>query len=274
MLELPTVVPRIENRNWSKLSQGERIRQIEVEGYVLIPDVLSKTQVSNIKKQVSNLPTQSSPYSENQRGLSNIMFQGGDVAEIAAHPTIIGLLKSLLGEDIICMSGSYARTQPGHPGMVLHTDIGNELSPHSAVRVLFYLIDTTPEISPFRVLPRSNLSLHTDGNPYKRYLEHPDEVMVMPKAGSAIIITNKVFHGNYPNKSDKIREMIAYMYRPGWCAPTEHVEPWDPDELSKLPKKVRELFGDPNTKYGDFHNGSRPPNMAKVAPGISPNRWD
>ena len=101
------------------------------------------------------------------------------------------------------------------------------------------LTDLTPETSPFRVLPRSNLSMHSGGNPFKRYLEHPDEVMVPAKAGSAVLINIKVFHGNYPNKSDQVREMIAYMYRPGWCGPGEHMDPWDTDKPADLPPHVR-----------------------------------
>ena len=91
------------------------------------------------------------------------------------------------------------------------------------VRVLYYLNDQTPERSPLRVVPYSHLSLHAEGNPFKRYQEHPDEVMVMAKAGSAVLINHRVFHSNYPNKRDKDREMVAYTYCPGWCGPGDPV---------------------------------------------------
>ena len=231
MVELATVVPRVDDRDWSGLTLGEMIRQIEVEGYLLIPDLLSEEQIARLKEQVSTLETGGMDYSEHQRTAGDVMFLGGEITELAAHPVIIPFLRSLLGEDIICTSGAYARSEPGHPGMVLHTDSGGDGAPSEAVRVLYYLTDLTPETSPFRVLPRSNLSMHSGGNPFKRYLEHPDEVMVTAKAGSAVLINIKVFHGNYPNKSDPVREMIAYMYRPGWCGPGKHMEPWDPDKL-------------------------------------------
>ena len=274
MVELSTVVPRVDDRDWSGLNLGEMIRQIEVEGYLLIPDLLSEEQIARLKEQVSTLETGGMDYSEHQRTAGDVMFLGGEITELAAHPVIIPFLRSLLGEDIICTSGAYARSEPGHPGMVLHTDSGGDGAPSEAVRVLYYLTDLTPETSPFRVLPRSNLSMHSGGNPFKRYLEHPDEVMVTAKAGSAVLINIKVFHGNYPKNSDQVREMIAYMYRPGWCGPGKHMEPWDPDKLADLPPHVRELFGDPNTHYDDFSRGNRPPGMAHNAPGISPHRWD
>ena len=86
MVELPTVVPRIDDRDWSKLTLGERIRQIEIEGYVLIPNMLSSDQIERIKAQVETLKTMGMDYSERQRTASQIMFMGGEVTELAAHP--------------------------------------------------------------------------------------------------------------------------------------------------------------------------------------------
>ena len=31
----------VDDRDWSALSEGERIRQIELEGYLIVPDILS-----------------------------------------------------------------------------------------------------------------------------------------------------------------------------------------------------------------------------------------
>ena len=125
------------------------------------------------------------------------------------------------------MSYGYARSEPGHPGISLHTDgqpygsaiFGYEGSVPAMVRVLYYLDDLTTEVSPFRVVPRSHLSLHADGNPYKRYESHPEEVMVPAKAGSAVLINHKVFHGNFPNIGDRARRMLAIAYRPAWAGP-------------------------------------------------------
>ena len=86
MVELPTVVPRIDDRDWSNLTLGERIRQLEVEGYLLIPDMLSSEQIERIQAQVRTLETMGMDYSERQRTASQIMFMGGEATELGRAP--------------------------------------------------------------------------------------------------------------------------------------------------------------------------------------------
>ena len=129
-------------------------------------------------------------------------------------------------------------------------------------------------MSAFKVVPRSHLSFHHDGNPYLRYDEHPEQAMVTCRAGSAVLINQNVFHGNYPNIGAYAREMLGLAYRPSWAGPSDKIEPWDPEELAKTPPAVRELMGDPNTRIWHFEGGNKPPNMAKEGPGIDASRWD
>lgn len=274
--------PRVDDRDWSVLSLGERIRQIEVEGYVVLGGVLDAEHVLRLKDQTARLETTSVDYSVHQRVCPHVQFRGGAITDLVAHPPTIAFLSELFGEEVIMMSYHYARSEPGHPGISLHADgqpygsaiFGYEGSCPWLVRVLYYLDDLTPEVSPFRVVPRSHLCLHADANPYQRYEAHPEEVMVPVAAGSAVLINHRVFHGNYPNTGTRWREMLAIGYRPGWAGPVAQVEPWDAAELAKLPGAVRALLGDRNRRRGDFHGGNKPPHMARQAPGMNPSRWD
>ena len=274
--------PRIDDRDWSALTLGEQIRQIEVEGYLLLPDLLSPDHVARLKSETVKLETTPVDYSAHQRGCPNLQFRGGAITELLAHPPTLSFLRELFGDEIIMMSYGYARSEPGHPGISLHTDgqpygsqiFGYDGSVPFMVRVLYYLADLTPEVSPFRVIPRSHLSMHADANPYKRFESHPEEVMVPAKAGSAVLINHKIFHGNYPNVGDYPREMLAIAYRPGWAGPQDEVSTWDDVDLAKLPDSVRPLLGDRNTRHWDYHGGNKPRNMKKEAPGMNPSRWE
>jgi hypothetical protein len=273
--------PRIDARDWSALSLGERIRQIEVEGYLVLPDLLSPDHLERLKAETAKLETTAVDYSVHQRGCPHLEFRGGVFTELIIHPPTLAFLRELLGDEILLSHYGYARSEPGHPGISLHTDgqpygsriFGFEGSVPVLVRVLYYLEDLTPEVSPFRVIPCSHLSLHPDGNPYQRFESHPEEVMVPCKAGSAVLINHKVFHGNFPNVGDRNREMLAIAYRPAWSGPVDKVDDWDPQEVAKLPEEVKPFFGDRNTRRWTPEGTNKPANMASEAPGVNPSRW-
>ena len=275
-------MPNIDDRDWSALTLGERIRQIEVEGYLVLPDLLCPDQIAALKAETAKLETIPVDYSVNQRGCPKIQFKSGKITELVAHPPMIAFLRELFGDEIVMMGYGYARSEPGHPGISLHTDgqpygsaiFGYEGSCPWLVRVLYYLDDLTPQVSPFRVVPRSHLSMHSDANPYLRYESHPEEVMVTARAGSAILINHRVFHGNYPNVGDYARELLAIAYRPVWASPVENVDEWNAEDLASLPDSVRPLFGNRNQRVWDFDGGNKPPNMKREAPGIDPSRWE
>ncbi|MBQ18002.1 MAG: hypothetical protein CMJ65_12840 [Planctomycetaceae bacterium] len=275
-------MPTIDTTDWPRLSLGERIQRLEVDGYIVLPDLLDADQVKALKAETSQLETFGVDYSERQRGCNKIEFSGGRLTELLGHPPTIAFLEEMFGDDVIMMHYAYARSEPGHPGISLHADgqpygskiFGFEGSCPRLIRVLYYLDDLTPEVSPFRVVPRSHLSFHADANPYKRYEEHPDEVMVTLGAGSAVLINHLVFHGNFPNVGDRSREMLAISYRPGWAGPVEPVDEWPEEQVAELPENVRRLFGSRNRRDWDFAAGNKPPGMTRVAAGIDPGRWN
>lgn len=267
---------------WASLDRAAQVRSIELNGFLVMPNVIEPDVLDELRTEVERLPTTGVDYSENQRGCVNIQWTDSpQCIQLIANRTILDFLSELFGDDLVCTSCTLAVSLPGHPGIVVHTDsqpygskiFGVQASSPVLVRVLYYLDDLTPERSPFKVIPRSHLSLHRDGNPYQRYLNHPDEMMVTCQAGSAAIINQKVFHGNYPNYSDQPRRMLAMAYRPAWAGPIRDVEDYPPDRIAHLPPNIQPLFRSLNTREIEFDLPNRPDDMACEAEGISPWRW-
>ena len=275
-------IPIIDDRAWTDLTLGDRIRQIELEGYLVLPDLLTPDHLTTLRSETAKLETRPVDYSVHQQVCPDIQFNGGAITDLIAHPPILDFLSELFGPDILFVSFAYARSEPGHPGISLHTDgqpygseiFGYEGSAPSMVRVLYYLQDLTEDVSPFRVVPRSHISMHVDANPYMRYSDHPEQVLVPVKAGSAVLINHKVFHGNYPNTGPWAREMLAIAFRPAWAGPIAEVGGWSQEDLDNLPNAVRPLFRDPNTRDFDFEGGNKPLDMTAAAPGMNPSRWE
>ena len=97
--------------------------------------------------------------------------------------------------------------------------------------------------------------------------------MITCRAGSALVINQKVFHGNYPNHSDTPRRMYAIAYRPAWAGPIDDVEDRDPSRVAALPEHIRPYFRSLNTRHIEFDLPNRPDNMARDAEGLRPQRW-
>ncbi|MFN0198618.1 MAG: phytanoyl-CoA dioxygenase family protein [Planctomycetaceae bacterium] len=273
----------MDKTDWSQVTTPQLIKHLEIEGYAVMPDVIPGDVLVKIREELSRLPTVGTDYSEHQRGFSDVHFSDSpNCIDLIAQPRMIEFLSTLFGDELICTSCVFALSQPGHPGIAIHTDaqpygskiFGLQASSPRLVRVLYYLDDLTPERAPLKVIPHSHLSLHADGNPYHRYLRHPEEVMVTCKAGTAAIINQTIFHANYPNVSKDDRRLLAIAYRPAWAGPIAEVPEWPADKVAALPDHVRSLFKSRNTRKIDFDLPNRPPDMRTEAPGINPSRWN
>ena len=97
--------------------------------------------------------------------------------------------------------------------------------------------------------------------------------MVTCKAGSATIINQRVFHGNFPNHSDSPRRMFAIAYRPAWSGPIGEIEERDPDKVATLPQHIQPFFLSLNTRHIEYDLPNRPDGMHRDAAGVSPRRW-
>ena len=272
-----------DQTDWQALTTTERRRHLELEGYVVLPDLIPADQLARIRDEVDRLPTVPTDYSEHQRGCPDVQWTDSPACiDLIAHPETVRFLSTVFGDQLICTSCHYALSRPGHPGIAVHTDaqpygskiFGMQASSPRLVRVLYYLDDLTPERAPLKVIRRSHLSLHADGNPYNRFLRHPEEVMITCRAGSAAIIHQAVFHANYPNVSREDRRLLAIAYRPAWAGPIAEVQDWPPEKVASLPEHVRSYFQSLNTSNINFDVPNRPPDMRTEAPGINPSRWD
>ena len=275
--------PRIDTTDWSTLSTAQRIKHLEIEGYVVFPPLVEAAEVEAIKAELDRLPTVGTDYSENQRGYSDVQWTDSPHAiELIAQPTMVDFLETLFGDELVCTSCVFALSQPGHPGIAIHTDsqpygskiFGMQASAPRLVRVLWYLDDLTPERSPLLVVPHSHLSLHADANPYKRYASHPEALMICCRPVQQRSSTSRSFTPTIPTAASMTDD----------CSPLPIGQPGR-RRLSRCPtglrtrlhvcrRTSRRLFKSLNTRNFDFDVPNRPANMANEAPGINPSRWD
>ena len=93
----------------------------------MLPDLLAPDHMARLKAETARLETTRVDYSVHQRYCTDIQWAGGLLTELVAHKPTIAFLGELLGEEILVANYVYARSEPGHPGISLHTDGGQPL---------------------------------------------------------------------------------------------------------------------------------------------------
>ena len=272
----------VDETDYASMSLGEKMRHLEVEGYVVLPGVLDAAHMDRINEEMADAPMGTKDYSDCQTFHKEPQWYSPALAEVIANPPVVEFLEALCGEDIVFTRGLFTRTLAGSPPISLHTDgqpfgssiFGYEGSSPRLLRVLYYLDDLTPERAPLRILPRSHLSFHADANPYVRYTSHPGERTICAKAGTAVVFPVNIFHGTHPNRADSQRTLIQLGYRPAWAGPIQPMEEWDPELVAAAPAVAKRFLQSLNTSGVDWEQPHKPVGMKSDAPSIAPGRWD
>jgi hypothetical protein len=261
---------------------GPFIRQLEIDGLVVFPKALSAHEAGALDRELEALAIRPSGKARMAVVRDVHLTTARRAIDLIAAPAMLAFLRRTLGDDLVCMSSSYARYDPGYPGMSLHTDCqpyGSDLfgplaSVPVSLRVFYYLNELTPERCPLRVVRTSHLCLHQDANPYQRFLSHPEEEVISCPAGSAVVMNPRLFHGVGANRTDAVRSVYTLSYRPAWAGPVRRVRSTPLAGSSPMPPAVRALFKPPNSRRVDpklpvqrNHHGPGTP-----AP-LGPNRW-
>lgn len=272
----------IDRTDFSTMPRPEQIRHFEVEGYVVLPSILPPDVIARLKRELAEAEMSHTSYSVNQtRSVTQPQWLSRAVAELIGFPPMIEFLTDLMGPDIVFTRGFFQRTQPGSPGISMHTDgqphgsnlFGYEGSCPRLLRVLYYLDELTVERAPFRLIPRSHLSFHAQASPYVRYKWHPEEITLLVPAGSAVLIPSMLMHGSHTNKASQPRELIQLGYRPAWAGPIQPVEEWDPALVAGAPEIAKPFLRSLNTSDQAWEQAHKPAGMKTEAPGINPSRW-
>ena len=104
---------KIDDRDWSKLSFGRHVYQLEVEGYTVMPDLLSSQHLERLQAETAALNTFAVDYSVKQQVRPRTQFVGGAITRLIAHPPTVQFLERLFGDEIVFM---FLRLRPFRTG--------------------------------------------------------------------------------------------------------------------------------------------------------------
>lgn len=268
--------------DFAKLSDEERIRHFEIEGFVVFPDILSAPEVTALKGELEDLPMRPSFYSDKPTFAAvQPQWHSPKVAGLIGQHRAVSFLNSLLGDEVVFTHGHYIVSHPGQPALELHADYAPYGSTYSRweescplrVRFLYYLDDTSIDRGALRIIPRSHICMHSDALPYRRYKSHTEELLVPMKAGSALCFAVRMFHGTGPNTSTGTRGMLEIDYRPLWARPLMPVAEWPDDDVRRAPERSQPFLHSPNSFDRPWEFLGNNDVLDRDAPGMAPSRW-
>ena len=241
------------------------LRQLDDDGYVIIPSLLPPSQVQAIKDALA-------PYLQRQL-MGRNDFEGYDservyallakspvFAELAAHPLVLDVCEAILGPNFMLSACLAINSHPGENAQPLHFDDSfyKVPRPRPAYGVsAFWAIDAfTDRNGATEIIPGSHK--WGDERPtgadkfYDTFVngkhvpvdDHPGlEKVVMP-AGSLMLTPGTLWHRGGANRSNASRLAITPQYCVAWGRQMESMLlSVPPHVVAQYPERVQQLLG-------------------------------
>ena len=226
----------------------QAIREVDLYGFTLIPDVLTSGQIDTLKDAlVQSARRAGEDGYENRGGTSllvrNLLNLDPVFFQIIDHPLILPILEHFLAKTLILGSLSARIVRPGDGMQDFHSDIpGHMLNPVSPVMMntVWPLVDFDPEIGGTRIVPGSHKSGH-DAPPEGFEVKHIFQPTC--RAGSVLLFNGQCWHAGGANSTTNNRHAIFAHYRKSMLM--FQLDPHDnfPDEsFDQLNSRQRELL--------------------------------
>ncbi|WP_230293614.1 phytanoyl-CoA dioxygenase family protein [Croceicoccus sp. Ery5] len=264
------------------MTRPEQIRQLETEGFLVMENAISASDIAALKAEFETLPMRPSFFTD-KPAFAKVPphTHGPEAARLIGNEKVLSFARDLMGPELVFMHSFYILSHPGAPELDYHTDFQPFGSTYSQwlescplrLRVLYYLDDTGEDRSALKIVPRSHICWHSDAQPYRRYNRMPHAVTLPLKAGDAFIFATRLFHGVGPNTTEQTRGMIEIDYRPLWARPYGPVPNWSSEQLQHVPSELLPMVADRNRFDFHWEFDTERKGVDDDAPGLSPERW-
>lgn len=210
-------------------------------GYVVLPGVIDAGWLARIRMAFE--PAADSERS-GTRHAGELIQKDEAFDGVLTHPKILAAVHHVLRCSFKVLALGGRDPLPGYGQQGLHTDWYPRTAPSepfSAATALWLLDDFIENNGATRVIPGSHLWLKPLPKPMKQpEAKHPDQRLVIAKAGSALVFNGHLWHGGTRNESNRPRRVIQCQFvarEMGLMAQTQ------PDIPARLTPAARYILG-------------------------------
>jgi ectoine hydroxylase-related dioxygenase (phytanoyl-CoA dioxygenase family) len=183
---------------------------LEVDGYVVLPDVLSPADLAEIREQVEAALV--APEHARQGGTVHVPDLAGPAVD-RLREALLPAVRTILGPGAALRQAHFRAPLPGFGGQSLHADHAGPPPAEPAVAVaVVALVDVGEDGGATRVVPGT----HRWKTAVRAGARHPDEKRIPLVAGSALLFNGHLWHSGTRNDSDRRRDALQVSFvRPG-----------------------------------------------------------
>jgi ectoine hydroxylase-related dioxygenase (phytanoyl-CoA dioxygenase family) len=250
-------------------------RGLEDDGYVVIPSVIGRNEVAELRRRIDDLRPfhfdRCDPKKEQVDHFKCVFNRGPFWLQYLDQPGVIDAAESVMGEDCHIIGMTAWRSPPGVGGWGMHIDqqffpVEEELLASGRVKLPvmlatahFYLNDMTLDLCPTWIVPGSHKSGRGPGSKPgeakygfvkgdERSYNGQEAVPVLVKAGDVMLFRSEVWHTGSKNTTvDQTRYLLQVHY--GRRMMAQKFSPYldfrfNPEVVSQATPRQRRIMGD------------------------------
>ncbi len=203
---------------------AEQKSHLDTQGYLHLKAVLHADEVNALRARIAELQEAEGAAAGSEvhqevgtDRLSDLINKGLIFCEVLRRRKVLAAIAHVLYSDMKLSSLNSRSALPGHGLQALHADWGKLETPgdYQVCNSIWLLDDFTPENGATRLVPGSHLLGATAAESMEDpRLPHPDEILLLGKAGDVIVFNAHVWHGGSLNTTDQPRRaMHGYFTR-------------------------------------------------------------
>jgi ectoine hydroxylase-related dioxygenase (phytanoyl-CoA dioxygenase family) len=223
-------------------------------GYVTVENVLDKQTLEEVRRRVEELYEGEGENAGSEfrkepgaRRLANLVDKGEIFERLIATPKILELVRHVLGPRMKLSSFNARSTDPfTEDAQPLHCDAGAVADGQGfwVCNTIWLLDDFTRDNGATRVVPGSQHWAKLPGEVLSDpEAPHPEEVLLLGKAGSVVVMNTHAWHGGTGNRTASPRRALHAFY----CRSDKPQQQYQkrllrPETQARLSPDVRELL--------------------------------
>jgi len=230
------------------------LKQVETDGYVIIPDVLSEQDLARIRAEITPLlENKGRNYFEGEltQRIYSVIAKTFSCNGLVEHPIILALLDNIFKPDYLLSQLQVINILAGEKQQPIHVDDGFYAIPRPrpalGAATVWAIDDFTAENGATMVIPGSHK--WGEGGPTPAQLQQ--QIPCEMKAGSVVFFLGTLWHGGGANNSNASRLAVTAQYCEGFCRSQENYSlSIPPERVAQCSENIKRLLG--YSIYGPF----------------------